>query len=205
MTPVPQNRSRELIDELNEALDHERPLSEFEIRRYIQEASSLIDADPAEAFTLLGILAGIEQNEEQMHHYHGLAIKHSVEDPYHVFNYAVSIGRLGRLEESLSWARKAYERAVDRTVKMSALDFMIQACLLLGKDEQFIDYAYEWELIEGEPHKLMSEEEGDAQEVEINELLTAFDKKIETDRKSFVRLNLNELGAADESLNDARE
>lgn len=204
MTPVTKTKMNDLIDQLNEAKKRETPLSVFELHRFKTEAEKLKNADLAEAFTVLGIIASIEGDISEMHRLHQLAITYSSRDPGHLYNYAVSLGWKGLLTEAIEYAKEAYRRSLDRVVKIDALGMIIEAYHLLRMEEDFIDYAYEWEALTGEPHKLVSEE-CIADEEELDDRLAAHETDVQENRNSFVRFNLNELDEVDRLLNNAKE
>ncbi len=187
MAPMLQAKAHHLIDTLNHRLGTQ--LNDIERYRFKAEAHELMDVDPADAHIALGIIASFEQNVEEMHRCHKLGITYSGEASYAIFNYANSLIKLKLHEEALYQAKTAFEKSVKgEEVHRDALEFIIGLCHILDLEDEFIDYAAEWELLTGKPHILMDSEEEDNEDA-YDEALTDFENQVQNNRSSFIEVD----------------
>jgi tetratricopeptide (TPR) repeat protein len=154
--PFLESKFSSLIDQLNELQERDHASREFEIKKLKREAEKLKSANPAEAFTSLGIIACYEGKIPDMHRFHQNALLYSSEAPLDLANYATSLHNCNLWEEALKYARNAYEKLqADLELRAAVLDMVIDLTFLLGKSEDFLSYANQWLRLTGEKHPLV--------------------------------------------------
>jgi hypothetical protein len=151
-----------------------------------------MNADPAAGLTALGIIAGLQRDYVKMHDFHLRAIRYA-RTPNTLYNYAVSLMLAGFLAEAMDYAKQAFELSPPAEIRNQCLSLLIESCDRLGLEEEFIDFAYEWEVITGKPHPLMDHDPSEDEE-ELDLSLSALEHKVSEDRKSFVKMDEFELG-----------
>lgn len=190
MCPVAQPKTQDLIKNLNKVKAEGKSLSAFEIKLLETEAEKVKQVDPAGAFTLLGIISSFKEDLEKLHSYHRRSVTWSKGTESYsssLNNYFVSMSMHGLSEDILAFSKEVLEDNPDPIPYKIALDYAIRACDALGREEEFIDYAYKWEELYGEPHELMASE--DSSEETLDNILTSFDEKIAQDKKLFVKFD----------------
>ncbi len=75
--PVPQPKANELIDKINQLKMAEQP-NLFALASIKRDAERLVKAGAGVGYTLLGMVACIEDNEAEMRHFHRAAIANSL-------------------------------------------------------------------------------------------------------------------------------
>ena len=131
--PVRETKSNELVELLNRLA--EQP-SEFQLAKAKREAKALVSKDANEGYTLLGIIAALEQNAGEMHRNHRLAIQNAPNNWWGQENYAKSLFRLGYFSEASDLASRLADR--DPT-HLDILRTAIGASTRAGKLERAID------------------------------------------------------------------
>lgn len=193
MSPVRKTKTKatDLIRRLAKVRMERLTPSQFEFRQFKHEAEKLKDADPAAAFTALGIIAGLQGDIPNMRNHHTKAIAYS-RDQNTLYNYAVSLSLTDFLEESVVYAKEAFEIASLPEMKYQALNLLIELYHLLEKEEEFIDYAYKWESVHGKPHRLMNLDLAQAP-TELDSCLDLLERQVSEDQNSFVEIDPSEL------------
>jgi hypothetical protein len=148
---TPQPIGSRLVDEIT-AIAFERDLSEFEFKRFEREAKKLAKSDESTSFVVRGMLACLRDDETECRRLHKLSIKLS---SGHLFivnavNYAVSLGWIGYHEESLQWAKRAFE--LDPAYHDSLHMILINA-INLNDISLVREYAEIHERLFNEPHE----------------------------------------------------
>lgn len=200
MNAKPATTFNKLITRLNEIKLGDECQSELELARLKREADKLRTADPVEGLTALGIIACFEDKIADMHHFHQAALALS-QNPIYQINYAISLTSCGIWEDALKYAKLGYERCKnDPALRLEALDTLLIVTHLLSYEEEFLDYATEWEQLTGEPHELFDSgsEEDDGQ---IEEALERMDDAISENKVGFLYLNEDSLQKARELTN----
>lgn len=116
MSPVPKTKFDELIDKLN-TMEVGDPQNQFALARYRRDAEALLRDVPWAGNDLLGVIACLAKNIEEMHQFHERAIASSGNNPSKIFNYGTSLGRLGFLKESYEQTKMAFEVDQDENVR----------------------------------------------------------------------------------------
>lgn len=119
-----------LIKELDEIRTKGDP-SPFVLNRYEFEAQKLIDSQPSLAYLILGIVAFLRGNIEDMHRFHVNSIKlgaSNEEIAFASYNYALNLLFANSLEESLKHAKEAYERLPFDAQVASLLAILYDKC-----------------------------------------------------------------------------
>jgi hypothetical protein len=116
VSPQPATKATEIIKWLNDIF-HSSDGSEgyfqrhrFKLNRYKTEIKALQDTSPETYFTLLGMIACIENDEEKMHRSHNKALICSGNSLWSLGQYALSLFRLGYYEKSCQYALMAHEK-----------------------------------------------------------------------------------------------
>lgn len=114
MNPAPESKHNNIIQELNEISNHiDIGPFRFKLNGFKEDAKRMISTDPKLAYTILGIVACIEDDIESMHKNHQNAIKLSGESFYTLQHYSASLAEQGLLDQAYRYAYKAYEKAKD--------------------------------------------------------------------------------------------
>lgn len=108
MTPVAKTKSAEIIDKLNDLKIGDAG-NYFLLQRFRAAAKAFLNDSPAAAYNVLGAIACLERNVDEMHRYHKYAITLSCNEVDQLCNYSSSLGRLGFVEESYDYSVMAIE------------------------------------------------------------------------------------------------
>lgn len=106
----PATKASQVILELSRHLHDDAPLSELVLARYKRDLHASMQADASEAYAGLGMIAGIEWDENTMRQCFENAIRLDDEFTAHA-NYAVALHRLGFVAEAAHQYRIAYDLA----------------------------------------------------------------------------------------------
>jgi len=140
MHPQPQTISSQLIKELD-ALPPEERHNSFVLRGYRKKAKALCRVDPFSGYLVLGMIATLERNVDEMHNHYRRAFKLNPANPVGYHNYAVSLGKLGIYSEYITYAHKAYET---NRGDLNSLEFLIDTSLIVGQIYQANQLLDEW-------------------------------------------------------------
>uniref|UniRef100_A0A7C4AGV2 Uncharacterized protein n=1 Tax=Fundidesulfovibrio putealis TaxID=270496 RepID=A0A7C4AGV2_9BACT len=151
-----------LIDRLNE-IAGAAGINEFIVRRVEREALALRHADPAGASIVLGAAACLKGDLQTMHSHHRKAISLGG-GAYAQFQYAISLGRVGLLAESLAHAEQGHE--LD-PLYAEGIELVIGAALALGLKSRAKDYAARWARLHPEKPPYITDTEIDALKGEV--------------------------------------
>lgn len=103
-TPLPEHS--DLIQMIKDRLA-ESPLTEFDFCRFEHEAEKIKKLKPEIAFSALGVLACIRNDEETCRSYHEKSLCAAPLSSLMRHNFAVSLFRFGKLEEAAKMAELA--------------------------------------------------------------------------------------------------
>lgn len=147
MQPEALTKFSQLVQEINQLLKVEdrADIDDFTFRRLERDAKTLIDANPAESFSLLGMLACLDENIDEMHRCHLLSIKYQNEDVFYN-NYSISLENLFFFDEAYEYALKAYSLVSGREVNLTRL---IDLAFLLEKAEDLQDHLAAYQKLTG--------------------------------------------------------
>lgn len=93
------------------AMAEEIEPGEFELKRLEREAEGLLKINAAAGYTVLGAVASLRGDVEEVHARHRHALQLSGESPRTLHNYAASLVTLGDVTGALEVAHRAYARA----------------------------------------------------------------------------------------------
>ncbi|MDD2388497.1 MAG: hypothetical protein PHP23_02010 [Desulfobacterales bacterium] len=128
MKPQPKRKADKIIDSLN-SLPPDQRHNAFVLGRYKKDAEKLRAVNPGEGFTVLGVIGALEKKPEDMNHYHRLSLEYN-KDIYNYMNYAISLGKLSFLSQTVEFAEKAY--AIDEG-NIGILNDLIHAAMRAGR------------------------------------------------------------------------
>lgn len=162
MSAAPKTKASKLIEELNVLL-HQGERDEFTLRRIKSEAEKLRSSDAFNAYILLGMLASLENNVDEMRMNHLAALKLQPNEPNANFNYSTSLNNLCFYSEAREFSVKAY---LGGPGNLQILSSLIEICVRSGR----IREARKWlERFQALSPKKVNENEGLI--LEANELL----------------------------------
>jgi hypothetical protein len=199
--PKPKTKLSELIYELNEFTQSGNSPKGLALQRFKREAELLKKEDPAAGYLILGILAGFQGKAKEMHHFHKLAIQLSSDNPSYLRNYAASLLNFRCLEEAVMYGRRAFEESTDPNLKLDALNSMIIALDLLGREEEFLKLCNEWERLSGNVHRTLKFGISGDEAQEIAGILSGGDKP-DIQSGQFVEVSEDLLSRADDLTRD---
>ena len=102
-------RSSEIVESLRVIAAAEQP-DDFALRRLERDARGLMDADPVGAHTVLGAVASLRGEAEDVRRHHRIALKLSGGSAEACRNYLISLVELGELSEAFEVALEAHRR-----------------------------------------------------------------------------------------------
>lgn len=101
--------------------------NEFALRRFERDAEAVMDVDPASAHTVLGMIAGIRWNAENVREHFRIALQHADRPETH-HNYSITLALVDEWRDSFNAADTAHRKAPDNTVILdSAIKRAIEA------------------------------------------------------------------------------
>ena len=119
-TPTPATRASRLVDQLRSFASVGEP-DDLALQRIEQEARGLMTADPVGAHTVLGVLASLRGNAEDVRYHNDIALQQSGRIADTLNNYSVCLLRIGEAVEAFEFAREAFQRAPDNSVVLRQL------------------------------------------------------------------------------------
>ncbi len=166
----PQTKYLEIVKKLNKML-FSGETNEFELKRLKKEAENIKRTSPARSFTLLGMVACLEKDIDQMHSHHKNALHYSGDGQTYLQNYAVSLNALGIVDKAHEYALEAYEKEPDDPI---VIGLLAQITNKLDMDDEFQKYVKLFHKLTGKKHYLVSFPEDDGET--LSKKLSAFDK-----------------------------
>ena len=119
-TPTPATRASRLVDQLRSFASVGEP-DDFSLLRIEREARGLMAADPVGAHTVLGVLASLRGNAEDVRYHNDIALQQSGRIADTLNNYSVCLLQIGEAVEAFEFAREAFQRAPDNSVVLRQL------------------------------------------------------------------------------------
>ncbi|MCP4113031.1 MAG: hypothetical protein GY749_47140 [Desulfobacteraceae bacterium] len=152
MIANPEKKSDEIIFELFKITDTGL-YDIFTLNRCKIEAKKLREQNfLEEAFAILGMIACIEKNIEEMHSYHRRALGYSGETYFSLYNYATSLTFSSLYQEAYEYALKAFE--IEKNEKV--INLILHTTYLLNKKDEFTKYAQLYKKLYGKEHRMFS-------------------------------------------------
>ena len=111
-TPTRATKAEELAKTLSTIANSEE-LDEWRIRRLDREARALMNADPVAAHTVLGGIASLKGDVTRVDEHHRIALQLSGNSVEALQNGAVSLSRVGKMDEAFAAILQAHERIPD--------------------------------------------------------------------------------------------
>ena len=172
--PVPQSKANKIIVALNE-MGRSGQTDELKLARWKREAGQMKQSGQVSpAFIILGMIACLEGDMEQLRAHHLNAIRHAPDSIDAVRNYAVSLKKSGLLQESLEYFKRAHQ--LDQSNKHCLNDVIKSLYYLAVGDDQYEEemetYARSWKQLTGENHPLYDDPE------DLAAMFDAFDEQI---------------------------
>lgn len=128
MAPTPKSKARELADQL-ERITEAEPVDEVALRRIVAGADRLMSVDAATGHELLGRVAALRWDVDEMKRRHRLSV--SLGNPViSRCNFALSLSLVGLIDEAFQVALEAAEHTRDDRL---ALRVLIDAALSSGR------------------------------------------------------------------------
>ncbi len=145
-----QSKMNEIIDEIN-YFNSSGLFTEFDLKRLKKEAEKVKDISLTEGFSLLGLIAALEDDLEAMHSCFKRALQQSSEGSFELCAYASALLISKSYEDAYKYALRAYKN--DPSVLIS-LDVLIEALAATNRKAEFEKYAVLWRKNTKEDHLL---------------------------------------------------
>ena len=152
-TPVPAAKSTELINRLNR-LRHQDSVDQFALTRLKLEARKLlaIQAQASHGYVVLGIVASLEELEDESRDYFEKALRLTPNDAFVEVNYATSLSHFGGLTEARELLARAFRRTPDDVKLLAEL---IKMNLGSGQFAETLALLRRWEALGREPAEVI--------------------------------------------------
>jgi hypothetical protein len=138
MIPAPASKYDDIIYELNDISDQlDYQPYKFRLNHYKQYADKLIEKNPEEAYTILGIIACIEDDLPTMHQYHKIAIDCSGHSILSIHQYCSSLFTQDLYEEAKEYALIIFDKLPE---DRETLIYLLEASFSLGQEEDYRHY-----------------------------------------------------------------
>ena len=154
---IPQPKSAEIIEELNEYFLDEIMPDQFKLNRMKNDAHKIMKDDHVNGYVILGVIACIEKDFESMHKHHQNAIKLSNSNLSPLIQYAVSLKNSDLPEEAFKIAKEAYALNKNNLATLSILVSSIGTISAKNEFEEKFEneynrYADEYKAVTGKEH-----------------------------------------------------
>ncbi|MBC8432556.1 MAG: hypothetical protein H8D96_11640 [Desulfobacterales bacterium] len=149
-TAQPLSKGAQIIAQLNELIQR-KDADDFTLKRLKAEAEKIKENNLVDAFSILGMIACIEQDIENLHSYHKSAITYSNESARELSHYVVSLINSKLYEDAYKYSLKVFKKA---PTDEKNLDILIKAISELNLEEEFGKYTSIWFDLKKEPHRL---------------------------------------------------
>jgi len=162
MCAAPLSVQIEVINHLM-SLAAKRPLYPLELMKLKKAAQAILEADPARAHSVFGVIACLQGNEELMRREHELSISLSPGLPEVHSNYARSLVEFGHADEAIAHQLRAVELAPEL---VNALDALLLFAYSADAREVLARWLPEYRMRTGVPHSVETWLAEDAEDVE---------------------------------------
>ena len=119
-SPTPAAKASRLVDQLRSLAPVEEP-DELLLRRIEREARGLMTADPVGAHTVLGVLASLRGNTEDVRYHNHIALQQAGRTTDTLNNYSICLLQIGEAAEAFESAHEAFRGAPDNSVVLNQL------------------------------------------------------------------------------------
>lgn len=177
MSPIaaPESKIQSIITELNEmASSGER--NEFQIKRFKLEADKLRDKQPDVAFTILGMIACLEKNIDDVHRFHKNAIAYATEKVMVTMQYVISLLNLCMYEAAHSVLKELYKEYDEEII---VLDALIKNSAILNLIDDYRIYCDIYKKTTGKDHDSLPLSESFEDPQHDSETIDMFDALME--------------------------
>jgi tetratricopeptide (TPR) repeat protein len=158
-TRQPATRSTELLAQINSLSVRDRDNS-FLLKSLERQVRQVLGAgDFAGGYTLLGALAAVRGSVEEARSHHGKAASAAPGDPGIFRNYAISLLKLGLIDEAIAMADRSWRLDKSQGDNFSLL---IQMILHTGRIQEALERLHAEEEVSGEGSTLVAELESAA-------------------------------------------
>lgn len=185
MSPAAQTKSilDGLVTQLNRLISDGKPNKLKDFSYFKARAKKGIENDPVEAFSILGMVACIEQNIEDMHKNHSIALKYwriepeSTRDYWAPAQYSISLKKsLLDHQAYYDYGKNAFDAGYESAEFLEAIAV---SAARLDLNDEFLEFANAYERVTGAPHPLTIFPEDD--DKTLAKLFDAMDTLIEED------------------------
>jgi len=158
MLPQAKTKFKECISILNEINElkhndifYSKEKYIFQLNRVKIEAEKIKDNNPADAFALLGIIACLEDNIEEMHINHKKALSYE-DSPEHKEDYAISLLHSHLFDEAYKYFLDLYTKADKNDLLI--LEGLIKYTAILNLNEEYDKYINQFKMLTGKEYDL---------------------------------------------------
>lgn len=152
MSPVPSQVTIDVINHL--VLEASmRPLYPLELMKLKKAAESILDAIPATAHSVFGVVACLQGDEKKMRHEHELSIKLNPSDSNILKNYSRSLFEHGYVSEAIPYLVKSVELAPE---DLDNIDVLLRYAYLDDDTGIIEKWSPEYKKRAGHPHVVES-------------------------------------------------
>ena len=134
----------DIIVDLNNIRDHiDREPFVFKLNAYKLDAKAMVRDEPIIAYTLLGVIANIQKDIEEMYKFHKIALRVSNNNKFTLCNYAISLLNFDLLDESFEYFKKALDAHNSDPLNIDdsiVLDHLMGVCYYLHDDVEYEKY-----------------------------------------------------------------
>lgn len=181
-----KTKFEEFTDILNDMIRDRSERNDFQLRKIRLEAKKLVQDDPVQAYILLGMIACVENDMENMHRNHKNAI-HLCNNFDTNASYATSLLNSKLFHESYDMALKADKLCGDDIYDIIQItNILIKCCSSLDFEEELDNYLQKWKKIKNEDHPLYFPEDNSDN---LAEMFDCFDNLIIKHPDEIVRLD----------------
>lgn len=122
MIPAPELKYNSIIEELNNIYyEYEYNKAEFRLAQIKKEAENRLQEDPVSSYTILGIVACIKKDEQEMHRCHKIALKCSGNALHSLDQYCWSLFKLELFNDCYVHLLQAHEMAPEEADFLKSL------------------------------------------------------------------------------------
>lgn len=113
MALVKKFKSGELIDRINGLIEEDKIPDEFTLCALKRDAKALISQDPAHGYMILGMIAAIEGDKDELKRHHEKSLFYGVNPYIGNLNFMTSLRNAGCHSAALEYARLAFRAEAD--------------------------------------------------------------------------------------------
>ena len=202
MSAAPKSKTSKLIEQMNDLVIR-RDRDELTLRRIKSEAEKLRSSDAFSAYILLGMLASLEYNADEMRANHLAALKLRPNDSNANFNYSTSLNNHCFYSEAREYAEKAH---LGDPGDLQFLTWLIEKSLNFGRIREARKWLHkseelkpkgvnEYKNIIVEAYELLTEI--DVSDDEVEEILEISASALRSNRVTPNKINIETLSDED--------